>query len=117
MSRVVAILLMFILPLQALAAADRQFAHSAGSVLDHLVAHAEHVPHHHDDDGNMEQDESSSSFSHLLDFDSNANFQGIVALPFLLPVLPHAHIAPGFRHAFVPNPTGSPPLRPPHLPA
>ncbi|MBY4948124.1 hypothetical protein K6V92_16020 [Cupriavidus respiraculi] len=117
MSRVVAILLMLILPLQAFAAADRQLAHSAGAMLEHLMAHAEHVPHHHDDNGDIEHDDSQSSLSHLLEFDSSANFQGVVATPFLVPVLPHAQPAPGFRHGYVPDPTGSPPLRPPHLPA
>ncbi|MGH8790155.1 MAG: hypothetical protein ACREYA_34430 [Cupriavidus necator] len=117
MSRVVAILLMLMLPLQAFAAVERQLAHASGALLEHMVAHAEHVPHHHDDDGDMQADDSASSALHQLDFDYGSNFQAIVLMPLLAPMLPHAYPAPGFHSGAVPNPIGSPPLRPPHAPA
>ncbi len=117
MSRIVAILLMLILPLHVLAAAGQQFAHSATTMPNHLVMHAEQISHHHDDDGDIQIDDSTSSASHQLDFDYGSHFQGTVTMPYLLPVLPHVQLAPEFHGSAVPNPTGSPPLRPPHLPA
>ncbi|WP_354675251.1 hypothetical protein [Cupriavidus alkaliphilus] len=117
MSRIAAIFLMLLLPLQAFAAVERQLAHTAGALMDHMVVHAEHVPHHHDDDGDIQADDSASSASHQLDFDHGSNFQGILMMPLLAPVLPQAQPAPGFHSSTVPDPTGRPPLRPPHAPA
>lgn len=115
MSRIVAILLMLMLPLQALAAVERQFAHASGQVLDHMVVHAEHVPHHHDD-GDIHEDDSSASASHQLDFEVASNLLGTVSLAYSLPVLPPRYQTPLFDGAVIPDPTGTPPLRPPHAP-
>ncbi|MEZ7784752.1 hypothetical protein O4A46_23430 [Cupriavidus gilardii] len=116
MSRIVAILLMLMLPLQALAAVERQFAHASGPVLDHMVVHAEHVPHHHDDDGDIHEDDSSASASHQLDFELASNLLGTVSLAYSLPVLPPRYQTPLFGGAVIPDPAGTPPLRPPHAP-
>ncbi|WP_354686780.1 hypothetical protein [Cupriavidus necator] len=117
MSRVIAILLMLVLPLQALAAAQRQLAHSAGFPPDHLVAHAEHIPHHHDDDGEIAFDDSPASASHQLDFDYGTNFQAALPLMLLPPAGPRTEAEPLFLGARMPDPGRSPPLRPPHAPA
>lgn len=117
MSRIVAILLMLMLPLQALAAVERQFAHSPDAMLEHMVIHAEHVPHHHDDDGSVHQDDSVASASHQLDFDFAFNLLGTVALAFSVPVVPPRYLTPVFVAGVVPSPASSPPLRPPHAPA
>ena len=100
MSRIVAILLMLMLPLQALAAVERQFAHASGPVLDHMVVHAEHVPHHHDDDGDIHEDDSSASASHQLDFELASNLLGTVSLAYSLPVLPPRYQTPLFDVTF-----------------
>ncbi|MEM5427987.1 hypothetical protein [Cupriavidus oxalaticus] len=117
MSRVIAILLMLLMPLQAFAAVERQLAHPAGSVLEHMLEHAEHVPHHHDDDGDIEFDDSAASASHQLDFDYGMNFQAALTVPVLPPLLPHTQSEPLFLGGAIPHPDGSPPLRPPHAPA
>lgn len=110
-------LLMLILPLQAIAATERQLAHINGEALDHLVAHAEHVQHHHDDQGNVHEDDSVASASHQLDFDLQWNLHGTllsVSWPALLDV---RQPAPPFAGGVIPAPEYSPPLRPPHVPA
>ncbi|TXI85797.1 MULTISPECIES: hypothetical protein [unclassified Cupriavidus] len=117
MSRIVAILMLLILPLQAFAAAERQLAHLSGDEMDHVVAHAEHVPHHHDDDGAMEEDDSLASATHQLDFDLMSNLPGTltsVAVPLLLNT---SQVAPSFAGSTMPTPACTPPLRPPHVPA
>lgn len=117
MSRVVAILLMLLLPLQALAAVDRQFAHASEAMLEHMLAHAEHVPHHHDEDGAMHEDDSTASASHQLDFDFASNLHGTVGLAFSVPLVPPHYLTPVFLAGAIPSPFSSPPLRPPHAAA
>lgn len=117
MSRVIAILLMLILPLQALAAVQRQLAHSAGFPADHIAAHVEHVPHHHDDDGNITFDDSTESVSHQLDFDYGSQFQATLPAGLLLPLAQQTQPEPLFLGGHMPDPRDSPPLRPPHAPA
>lgn len=109
--------MLLILPLQAFAAVERQLAHVSGEVMDHLVAHAEHVQHHHDDDGAMEEDDSVASATHQLDYDLTSNLPGTLlsaALPLLLSI---RHVVPLFAGSAMPTPAYSPPLRPPHAPA
>lgn len=117
MSRIVAILMMLVLPLQAFAAAERQLRHLAGDTIDHLVAHAEHVQHHHDDDGSVEQDDSLSSATHQLAFDLMSNLPGTLMTVAFPPLLDCRQPAPVFAGRAVPHPATSPPLRPPHAPA
>lgn len=123
MSRVIAILLMLILPLQALAAAQRQLAHSAGfpvdlvDLVDHMAAHADHVPHHHDDDGDITFDDSAASASHQLDFDYGMHFQAPLPGGLPLSLAQRTQPKPLFLGGRMPDPRGSPPLRPPHAPA
>lgn len=117
MSRVIAILLMLILPLQALAAAQRQLAHIAGFPPDHMAAHAEHLPHHHDEDGEIEFDDSTESASHELDFDFGTHLQAPLPADVLLPLTQHSHAEPLSFSGGMPDPGRSPPLRPPHTTA
>lgn len=117
MSRVIAILLMLILPLQALAAAQRQLAHSVGFPVDHMTAHAEQIPHHHDDDGEITFDDSTASASHQLEFDYGMHFQAPLPGGLLLTLAQRTQPKPLFLGGRMPDPRGSPPLRPPHAPA
>lgn len=127
MKNVVLILLMLVLPLQAIAAAERNFAHvlSSGSghgldfVVKHLAEHADHVLHHHDDDdddaddGAPHVDNSQKSLQHLADYEQGCGMQ--ILLPALnQPCLPvAARVAPLFRPDLFSNRTTMPLLRPP----
>ncbi|SPS00411.1 conserved exported hypothetical protein [Cupriavidus taiwanensis] len=117
MSRMIALLLMLILPLQALAAAQRQLAHAAGFPPDHMAAHAEHIPHHHDEDGEIAFDDSTASASHQLDFDYGTHFQAPLPAGMVPPLTLQMQGEPLFLGGRIPDPGCSPPLRPPHAPA
>lgn len=123
MRKLMLIFLMLCLPLQMLAAAERAIGHLTSAPdqvqadMAHVVAHAEHVPHHHHADGKVHVDNSQASTKHLLDCEKGCAF-GIV-LPsshhLTFDVLPQA--TPAFMSRFVPEVVTTPPLRPPYLPA
>ncbi len=113
----IALLLMLILPLQALAAAQRQLAHTAGLPPDHMAAHAGHIPHHHDEDGEIAFDDSAASASHQLDFDYGTHFQAPLPAGMVPPLTLQTQREPSFVGSRIPDPGRSPPLRPPHAPA
>ena len=88
MRKVLLILLMLIVPLQAFAAMERTLAHVLGSgsgkaatlSIKHVIEHELHVMHHHDDDGDESDDDhgthvdsSQKSAQHLADFDQGFN--------------------------------------------
>ena len=123
MSRIIAILMMLILPLHALAAAERHFAHASSEASDavetieHLAAHAENIPHHHHDEDGTDVDDDFLSASHQLEFDLLSNLLGALpsmASPLLLDM---THVKPSFAARAVPAVAFGPPLRPPHAPA
>lgn len=123
MKRAFLIFLAMLLPLQAVVAAERGFAHAmqeqqdARQTLAHTKAHADHVSHHHHDDGAVDFDNSQASVKHLLDCDQGGSLT--VILPSAAPVAfnPMPQHAPALYASVFPERTTSPPLRPPHAPA
>ena len=112
--------MMLILPLHAMAAAERHFAHAtseAEDTIEHLPAHAEHIPHHHHDEDGMDVDDEFLSASHQLEYELLSNLLGALpstASPLLLDM---THVVPAFAPRTVPAVASGPPLRPPHAPA
>lgn len=117
------IFLAFILPLQAIAAAERSFAHAMqetsnkAEFIKHFVDHAEHVLHHHDDDGSEHDDESQASVQHLTDHEQSCSMNVMVSAPVLTVFFAASPPRPGFHLDVIPIRSISPPLRPPHVPA
>ena len=126
MKNVLLILLMLILPLQAIAAVERNLTHVLGSgsghglafVAKHMAEHAEHVPHHHDDDDDAEDggthvDNSQKSIQHLADYEQGCGMN-ILFPAFSEPCLPVApRAAPSFRPDVFSDRSTTPLLRPP----
>lgn len=126
MKKVFLILMMLVLPWQAIAATERNLTHVLGSgsghgpefVIKHIAEHADHVLHHHDDDddaddGTTHIDNSQKSFQHLADHEQGCSMN--ILLPALHePGLPAVErIAPAFRPDVFSNRTTIPLLRPP----
>jgi hypothetical protein len=123
MRKLMLIFLMLCLPLQMIHAAERGFAHMAGgdahdSAAQHVIAHAEHTPHHHHDDGVTHVDDSPASTAHLLDCEKHCAMSLVLPSIYTLTTFDPPHQAtPAFLSSIVPDRTTSPPLRPPHAPA
>lgn len=121
------VILMVLIPMQAIAAAERNFTHVLGSagqtaesVVNHIVAHAERVMHHHDDHDNVEAgevdphlDNSAESSKHIADFELSCG------MTFFLPAVSDsslpaiARIAPSWRYDAFSDRSTTPLLRPP----
>lgn len=127
MKRMLLILMMLVLPWQAIAAAERNLTHVLGSgnnhgpefVIKHMAEHADHVLHHHDDDGEDADDgathidNSQKSFQHLADFEQGCSMN-ILPPALYQPGMPVAdRVAPVFRPDAYSNRTTIPLLRPP----
>nr|WP_315255877.1 hypothetical protein [uncultured Duganella sp.] len=130
MKNVLLILLMLVLPLQAIAAVERNLTHVLGNssgqglafVAKHMAEHAEHVLHHHDDDddddddaddGGTHVDSSQKSIQHLADYEQGCGMN-ILFRAFSEPCLPVApRAAPTFRPAVFSDRSTAPLLRPP----
>lgn len=80
MKKALLIFLLVALPWQALASAERAFAHffangsqdSHAFALQHFIKHSSHVLHHHDDGderGTFHEDGSAKSVKHIFDYD------------------------------------------------
>jgi hypothetical protein len=123
MRRYFLILLAMLIPLQAVIAAERSFAHameaqqSEDVTLQHMQAHAEHIPHHHHDDGGVHEDDSQASIQHLLDCDHGFSVSVVLPADNQIPVRISSQMTPAFEVGVIPSRTTSPPLRPPHAPA
>jgi hypothetical protein len=128
MKKTLLILLILLLPLQSIAAAQRNLTHLLGSgsgqqlqfVIKHIGEHADHILHHHDedgdhdaDDGNTHVDTSQSSMQHLADFEQGSSMN--ILLPTLTDpgLLAVARIAPTFDPDGFSEHTPIPLLRPP----
>lgn len=120
------ILLMFLLPWQALTAAERHYAHVIGGgqspalFVQHYTEHVEQILHHHDDDGAGEQshqDDTQKSARHLADVDHGFSMNILLPVPPVLAWLPDVRVAPVPRANTFYNRTTLPPLRPPRVPA
>lgn len=104
MSRIVAFLLVLILPLQVSSATWRHLTHAPDQMLAHMVEHAQHVLHHHDKDGTIHQGGGGASLAHQLDFDYGTSLSA--ALPDVPepPALVHGQTAPLFLASALPDP-------------
>ncbi|MBV6323761.1 hypothetical protein [Duganella violaceipulchra] len=126
MKNALLILLMLVLPLQAIAAAERNLTHVLGSgsgqglafIAQHMAEHAEHVLHHHDDDddaddGGIHVDSSHKSIQHLADYEQGCGMN-ILLSAFDEPCLPVTpRVVPIFRSDGFSDRTTIPLLRPP----
>ena len=133
MSRVFVLLLVLILPLHAFSEGHRHLTHS-DHMLEHMLEHARHIPHshdengdvhhhhdddpdahshHHEDDPDRRHDDHLASSAHLLDFDYGTSVQAVLSQIEQLTTLSHTEPEPPFLARTLPNPIGSPPLRPP----
>ena len=121
------IILMVLLPMQAIAAAERNFTHVLGStgqapelVVSHLSAHADRVMHHHDDhdsdnagDTSTHIDDSPESYEHISDFEFTCGVHFFLP-PASISNLPAIdRIAPASRYDVFSDRTTLPLLRPP----
>ncbi|SOY44505.1 hypothetical protein [Cupriavidus taiwanensis] len=79
MSRIAVFLLVLCLPLQVLSAPGRHLTHTADRMVEHMVEHALHVPHHHDEGGTIHHGGGEQSLGHQLDFDCSTSLSA--ALP------------------------------------
>ena len=91
MKKVVLILLILVLPLQAFAAMERDLAHMLGGggpglefILKHITKHVDLVMHHHDSDGLIVDDSaphgdnSKKSVQHLADYEHGYNMNTLL---------------------------------------
>lgn len=122
MRRFILLLVIWMLPLQPLLAADAEFAHLLDSqstqekTFTHMTDHIDHVAHHHDDDGDAHEDNSDQSMMHLVDFEHGVNSS--TTLPTEKAVLAlnvHSDAAPSFHSVGYLSPPASPPIKPPYL--
>ncbi|MBP0621210.1 hypothetical protein [Cupriavidus consociatus] len=104
MPRTVVFLLALILPLQVLSATWRHLTHAPDRMLEHMVEHARHVPHHHDEDGTIHKNGGGESVAHQLDFDHGTSVGA--ALPDVLEpaASKHGQPEPFFLASALPDP-------------
>jgi hypothetical protein len=136
MKKVLLTFLMFVLPWQAMAAAERNLVHMFGDgigrhiavVATHMAEHAAHVPHHHDDNGHhddegaddgagIHQDDSGKSVQHLADYDQGCGMNLLFPAAARLPDSQLPRAAPLFEPDVHAGRTTLPLLRPPRAPA
>ena len=97
------ILLMLLLPVQTISAAQRHFTHIVGSqqstasFIKHYGEHVELIMHHHDDGGDRgasHNDDSQKSARHLVDFDHGFSINVLFPAQLQIAALPVIRIAP-----------------------
>jgi len=132
MKKALLILLVMLLPWQAIAAAERNLVHvmSSGSahglefVAKHMAEHDAHVLHHHDDDENDDgvnssshEDNSQKSAQHLADYEHGCTLHILIPACNKLPLAETPSTPPRFAIDTLSNRTTIPLLRPPRTPA
>lgn len=129
MNKALLIFLMLILPWQAFASMERQFAHvlhggpdQLALVIQHIAEHETHIPHHHgkDDDGgdgDIHVDNSAQSIHHLADYEQGLYSNALLPMPMIATVCAVARIAPQVAPRTFTSHTTTPPTRPPCLSA
>jgi hypothetical protein len=124
MKKALLIILLFVLPWQAIAAAERNFAHVMSSrtggdfqyVSKHLAEHDAHVLHHHDDDGDDGEshvDKSEKSVKHLNDYEYGCGAHLLLPVPLVLSAIAASRLAPVSWPETFSDRTTLPPLPPP----
>ena len=121
MKRFFLTLMMLLLPLQPLIAADADFAHLLGDestheeTITHMLDHFEHIAHHHDQNGSSHEDGSQQSRLHLLDCEHGCNLLVMIAVKTNVDVLPSSTEVPGYQPFIYNSPVTAPPLKPPYI--
>lgn len=121
MRRFILLLIIWMLPLQPLFAADAQFAHLLDSqstqekTFQHMTEHIKHVAHHHDDDSDSHKDSSDQSMMHLASFDHGTNSSSLPTENALLVLNVHSDPEPSFQPVGYLSPPAAPPIKPPYL--
>lgn len=121
MKRFLLSLVMLLLPLQPLIAADADFAHLMGEkesqekTITHILDHFEHVAHHHDQHGDAHEDGSQQSKLHLLDCEHGCNLLVLLATKAEVGISPLESSVPAYRPFIYHSPITAPPLKPPYL--
>jgi hypothetical protein len=121
MKNALLVLLMLLLPWQAITAAERNFVHvmngkqSEASFVKHYGEHVEMTMHHHDDDvGDPSQnDDMQKSARHLADFGQGLSLNVLFPAPHAVAMLPAVRIAPAIWSDTFDDHTTVPPRRPP----
>lgn len=127
MKNVLLVLLMLLLPWQAITAAERVYLHVTSSsgqgeaaFIKHFTEHNEQILHHHDDDegdGVSHQDDTAKSWRHLADIDHGFSINLLLPAAPMVATLPDVRVAPVIRPEFFEDRTPLPPRRPPRTPA
>lgn len=116
------ILLMLLLPWQAITAAERNFTHvignqeSTASFIRHYSEHLAQSMHHHDDDddhGVSHDDNSERSARHMADFDHGFSMNVLFPIPHAVTAVPVGSIAHGICPDSFDDRTTLPLRRPP----
>lgn len=124
MKNALLILMMFLLPLQSLIAAERNFAHlmeggnkhGISFVAKHMAEHSADIAHHHDEDddnGDVHIDKSSKSLQHLNDFEHGSGMNLLFSPAVQLPVAVDFGVPPEVSSDTFSGRTTLPLLRPP----
>lgn len=124
MKNALLVLLMMLLPWQAITAAERNFDHVVDSqqgeaaFIKHYTEHVELIMHHHDGDGEEDSgvphdDDSQQSARHLADFDHSCSFNVLFPAPLAVAAFPAVRIAPAICPVSLDDRTTAPPRRPP----
>jgi len=123
MKNALLVLLMLLLPWQAITAAERNFVHvmngkqSEASFVKHFSEHVEMIMHHHDDDDDdgdaSHNDDTQKSARHLADFDHGLSLNVLLPAPHMVAMLPAVRIAPAIWSGTFDDHTTLPPRRPP----
>lgn len=123
MKNALLVLLMLLLPWQAITAAERSFVHimngkqSEISFVKHFSEHVELIMHHHDDDDDdgdaSHNDDTQKSARHLADFDHGLSLNVLFPALHTVAMLPVVRIAPAIWSGIFDDHTTLPPRRPP----
>jgi hypothetical protein len=123
MKNALLLILLFVLPWQAIAGAERSFAHVMSSRIGgdfqymskHMAEHDAHVLHHHDDDddGEAHVDKSEKSVQHLNDYDQGCGLHVLLPAPPPLFAIALPSLAPDSWPDTFSDRTTLPPLPPP----
>jgi hypothetical protein len=127
MKKALLIILLFVLPWQAIAAAERNLTHVMSSrtggdfeyMSKHMAEHDAHVLHHHDhdddddDDGEAHVDKSEKSVQHLNDYEHGSSLHVLLPASPVLSVIAVPQFAPVSWPERYSDRTTLPPLPPP----
>lgn len=112
-------MLMILLPLQPLVAAEAEFAHlmqgqsSSQEGIQHMIEHINHVAHHHHQDGSSHQSKSAKSSLHILVCDCVCSLIMLPASEKVFVAESFADLSPVFMSELYQSPSPPPLTKPP----